>query len=156
MRWLPDRRHPQHWALRLFQIAQVTALGTIPLILAISAIGDRQPITLDGSWFPLGLVFVAWAIFFCRCGWPLTLLLAGAVIAALMPVDHRGNADAVMLTRILAFGLAGLAVGGFLDAIGLATRAAVDYSNAWQQIDDSPDCSGEHAEPPPPITGDSP
>ncbi len=32
MRWLPNREHPQHWALRLFQIAQVTALGTMPLM----------------------------------------------------------------------------------------------------------------------------
>ncbi len=68
MRWLPDRQRPQHWALRLFQIAQVTALGTMPLILAISAIGDREPLTFDGWWFPLGLFVVAWSILSCRCG----------------------------------------------------------------------------------------
>ena len=138
MRWLPDRQRHQHWALRLFQIAQVTALGTMPLILAISAIGDHESITLDGWWFPLGLVVVAWAIFFCRCGWTLTLMLASFVIAALTPVvDHHG-AEVVLLSRLLGFGVVGLAVGGFLDAIGMASAVGVDGSNSPSLAKDAP------------------
>ena len=66
----------------------------------------------------------------------LTLMLTSLVAASLAPV-----AEVVLLSRLLEFGVVGLAVGGFLDAIGLASAVGVDGSDSRSLIKDAPNGS---------------
>jgi hypothetical protein len=136
MRWLPDRRSRQHWALRLFQIAQGTALSAMFLVIAIV---DFRGLTDDIFWFWCAFAMFSWVCFWARFGWAVTLTIAAIVLAGLLtPTIGRGGAEWGFLMEMGVFGIVGLAVGGVLDAIGLATRAAVDYSKSHSLTNDPP------------------
>ena len=154
MRWLPDRRSRQHWALRLFQIAQGTALSGMFLVIAIV---DFRGITDEICWFWFAFAVFTWLSFLARFGWAVTLTIAAIVLAGLLtPTTGRGGSEWGLLMEMDVFGIVGLSVGGFLDTIGLATRAAVDYSNAPSRLTTSPSDSDQPTESLPPIAGDSP
>ncbi len=135
MRWLPNRERPQHWALRLFQIAQGTFLSVVFVIIATNG----QSVGPDRLfWFWCEIAVIAWIIFCGRLGWAVTLMTAAIGFVWMIPVISSGfDAEWILVERLIGFGVVGLAMGGFLDAIGLATATGVEYSDSPSSNSDS-------------------